>query len=645
MSARSNSQSTPDQQPGSSHGAKQDESTIARCSPTILCDAGPRATNLVPTPPNKQPKSSWIWRHGEAVTDLKDDLSKWLCRLCYEEPSQSLVVCLPCESTNQPIRHLVRYHGFDKSGGKHALKRSYDGGQPDGNVAVMMIKRQRRSHEETFDREGWKRTYVEWLVSSNQSLRQASGDKVKALISFRNPIVEPQVPQSHHTPRDWIVEAFTRAKTHGHPVSANGKKHNNCRNLELKSVLLALKPSYGHDAQELQDTLLSVLREYKISDRIGYFIADNAANNDAALRLLPHHIDVKPAKQRLRCSGHVINLVVKAILYGVDSECMLDAALSESDHGGDSELFDTSTVSTPLVKHHDSMPGEDTRLYRVIINGGVRWNSACEMVERAFQVKDALQLYQEHFRSSGTDRLDNRDCLSADDRQELTDLLKLLRPLKEASLKVQAVAKDRQNGALWQSLYILDWLLSTIEGLKRTLPRNHFRACVNLGWKKLDKYYGLSDTTPAYRLAIFLHPCFKRRCFERHWAGKTSWLESADKAMHRSCQDAKRQWPNEVLVSSPKQQEMDAFDAYNHDIDDDADNDELARYLREERAPHGTRPLAWWRENHHRFPVLRHQAFELSKSSQRPQALPLMSGYIRWLEMLSMMSDQTRWRS
>jgi len=130
------------------------------------------------------------------------------------------------------------------------------------------------------------------------------------------------------------------------------------RNLELKSVLLALKPSYGHDAQELQDTLLSVLREYKISDRIGYFIADNAANNDAALRLLPHHIDVKPAKQRLRCSGHVINLVVKAILYGVDSECMLDAALSESDHGGDSELFDTSTVSTPLVKHHDSMPGE-----------------------------------------------------------------------------------------------------------------------------------------------------------------------------------------------------------------------------------------------------------------------------------------------
>jgi hypothetical protein len=66
-----------------------------------------------------------------------------------------------------------------------------------------------------------------------------------------------------------------------------------------------------------------------------------------------------------------------------------------------------------------------------------------------------------------------------------------------------------------------------------------------------------------------------------------------------------------VIVSSPKQQEIDAFDAYNHDIDGDADNDELARYLREECAPQGTRPLTWWREHHHRFPVLRHLAFEV----------------------------------
>lgn len=137
----------------------------------------------------------------------------------------------------------------------------------------MIIKRQKRSQEETFDREGWKRTYLEWLVSSNQSLRQASEDKIKALISFRNPIVEPLVLQSHYTLRDWIVEAFTAAK----PIVIESLQiarstitisfdywladnkldllgvvaHYLDSNLELKTVLLALKPSYGHDAQEL----------------------------------------------------------------------------------------------------------------------------------------------------------------------------------------------------------------------------------------------------------------------------------------------------------------------------------------------------------------------------------------------------------
>lgn len=46
-------------------------------------------------------------------------------------------------------------------------------------------------------------------------------------------------------------------------------------------------------------------------------------------------------------------------------------------------------------------------------------------------------------------------------------------------------------------------------------------------------------------------------------------------------------------MSSLKQQEMDVFDAYSHDIDDDSDNDELARYRRDDRAPQGTHLLTW----------------------------------------------------
>lgn len=38
---------------------------------------------------------------------------------------------------------------------------------------------------------------------------------------------------------------------------------------------------------------------------------------------------------------------------------------------------------------------------------------------------------------------------------------------------------------------------------------SYFKACVNLGWKKLDKYYELSDSVPAYRAAIALNPAYK----------------------------------------------------------------------------------------------------------------------------------------
>lgn len=130
-------------------------------------------------------------------------------------------------------------------------------------------------------------------------------------------------------PRDWTIDAFTAAKpmviespqmarskitvSFDHLLADNelGLLGDIARcpdsSLDLKTALLTLKPSCGYNAWELQDTLLPILREYKISNKIGYFLADNAANNDADLRPQSHHIDLKPAKHRLRCSGCVIN--------------------------------------------------------------------------------------------------------------------------------------------------------------------------------------------------------------------------------------------------------------------------------------------------------------------------------------------------
>jgi hypothetical protein len=47
--------------------------------------------------------------------------------------------------------------------------------------------------------------------------------------------------------------------------------------------------------------------------------------------------------------------------------------------------------------------------------------------------------------------------------------------------------------------------------------QHHFNHNINAAWQKLDYYYNLSDDTPIYRAAVFLHPRMKWRWFERHW--------------------------------------------------------------------------------------------------------------------------------
>lgn len=97
-------------------------------------------------------------------------------------------------------------------------------------------------------------------------------------------------------------------------------------------------------------------------------------------------------------------------------------------------------------------------------------------------------------------------------------LLEVLVLLKRASLRLQEDIDMRH--ALWEQLATFDSLLGEFEKLKeryRYEPSSHIKSCVNLGWKKLDQYYGLSDITFAYRTAIFLHLYLKMAWFERHW--------------------------------------------------------------------------------------------------------------------------------
>jgi hypothetical protein len=76
----------------------------------------------------------------------------------------------------------------------------------------------------------------------------------------------------------------------------------------------------------IADHLFDVLRDYQISsNQIAYFVVENATNNDKALQLLSERVTLDPVTSRLRCAGHIFNLVYTAILFGVDEESLDDA--------------------------------------------------------------------------------------------------------------------------------------------------------------------------------------------------------------------------------------------------------------------------------------------------------------------------------
>jgi hypothetical protein len=346
----------------------------------------------------------------------------------------------------------------------------------------QQVQEQADAQNSCFDRSGYEGLIVTWVVCDNISLRQATSSRFQRLVVYRDPFLEDVLPDSHSTLSSWIKSYYERAKAVVRAklkqavsritISFDGWKsdsdmdllgvvaHYVDHNYSHRTVLLALTSTRGsHSGDNMSERLLHVLREYKISNSLGYFIADNMSSNDRAIELLSDHLPIDSNKQRLRCAAHIINLVCKAILLGIDDDCIEDALAGNEDvleDGNDQidqsiQRFEGSLRDEkaalaawrkkgPVGKLHnlvihikessarrqyfESKQKEvdpELPVYRVVVNGGVRWNSTHDMIDRALQLKDALELYQSAYRYD-RDHPTNLDELTPDDWLELREL-------------------------------------------------------------------------------------------------------------------------------------------------------------------------------------------------------------------------------
>ena len=216
---------------------------------------------------------------------------------------------------------------------------------------------------------------------------------------------------------------------------------------------------------------------------MGYFIADNADNNDTCIDDLSAEFGFDPLHRRLRCMGHVINLVVRMLLFGANS-----SALDEEEEDPDAVLrqilawrkigpvgklrniifwiFDSEQRIKKLLKLQDLEPQEDasrpnTKLLP-IKPVETRWNSMESAIERAIKLRNPIDrligdevlewtIYWAKVTENGIKDPPARvrkepdivkNYLTDDDWATLTEYLAILKPLWIATKRLEGRLKE-----------------------------------------------------------------------------------------------------------------------------------------------------------------------------------------------------------
>jgi len=87
--------------------------------------------------------------------------------------------------------------------------------------------------------------------------------------------------------------------------------------------MLGLRRLQGpHSGENIAEAVMSIIKTYGISDRIGYFVLDNATSNTTCVTNILDALEVDDItkNRRLCCLAHVINLSAKAFLFGKDPD-------------------------------------------------------------------------------------------------------------------------------------------------------------------------------------------------------------------------------------------------------------------------------------------------------------------------------------
>ena len=457
----------------------------------------------------------------------------------------------------------------------------------------------------------------------------------------------------------------------------------------LYGRLLPLPALSGpHSGERIAEVIDEILKAFGVRpERVGYFVTDNASNNDTTIRHLAIAYDFNDIERRCRCAPHIINLVAQTMMFGIDKDAFendTDKIVDETKFLKDwrqtgplGTLCDIiNYIKTPQLyekldefqRQSHQPPDPDFRPKALIKPVKTRWNSYVKAFRRAIEIKDALDAFIQYYieqhrmefarmkskrrnaREPEAPRWVKTGGLSSDDWQVIAQYIDFLKPLVDATSRVQGRGQSGSFGAAWEVIPTFESILALFEQQKvrvagvnynaaapepitiaddeSTLPvfqalplEDHYNININAAWAKLRKYWLKLDDCPAYFAATRLHPRFKQYCMNV-WEDRQDWIAIMEGRMrklwatYRDSGDSTSSPPRKKIKPMNDIDEIiDSHIGVDHTGAITTGDDEYERWIAIRPLPKGHKfaedPFLYWRTHTHEFPRLSQLAFDV----------------------------------
>jgi len=314
-------------------------------------------------------RKAWFWQYGmlmkEEYKSKVNHEKKWVCQLCRG------LLAYEARSSAHINAHLIREHRKTPSADEEDESTSTMS-QPTFQQSVVELQRHAprviegwvisQSDKNTIIKAKLEEALVACIACLNLSFCTVESYWFIALLTTISNLVGNTIrlPTSHNTISSWVKQGYKdkRATVKKLLASSLSKIHLSFDNwssgnhlaftavithfcspaYSIQSILIGFHELRGPQSDKnIAEVVGEVLQDYSIMpSQIGCFILDNAANNDTCITALAKTYEWGKNEvytRRLRCFGHIINLVVQAFLFGSDSEglCAYTRSASTTD--------------------------------------------------------------------------------------------------------------------------------------------------------------------------------------------------------------------------------------------------------------------------------------------------------------------------